>query len=96
MSDDKKTIRVDEAAFETARGRKEQAGQTWAEYLTDENRGQPDADEVAEALTARMDFDTEAFFDAQDDAPDGVGYDDVKAACRDALREELPEGAMGR
>lgn len=53
----KRTIRVNESAFETAKERKEENGQTWDEYLTDTNRTGPDADDVATELTARVDVD---------------------------------------
>lgn len=51
MSDNKKTIRVPTDEFEEARERKEANDQTWAEYLTDENRGGVDVDDL-KAVTA--------------------------------------------
>ena len=60
----KKTIRVDESAFEEAKQRKQENGQTWDEYLVDENRTSPDADDVATEITARLNVDTS---EAQDD-----------------------------
>lgn len=82
MSDDKKTIRIPESDFETAKSRKQQAGQTWAEYLTDEQRGAPDADALARALAA--------------ESEGGVSWDDLKNACAAAIREELTVGEMGQ
>jgi len=55
----KKTIRVDEADFDVAKERKESNGQTWGEYLTDENRTGPDTDSVVSELTARLNVDTD-------------------------------------
>jgi ubiquinone biosynthesis protein UbiJ len=48
------TIRVSVAEFEQARERKEAAGQTWGEYLTDERRGVPDAEAIADAVAERL------------------------------------------
>jgi len=53
----KKTIRVDEDAFDEAKQEKEKQGQTWDEYLTDSNRTGPDADDVATELTSRLNLD---------------------------------------
>lgn len=55
----KKTIRIDESDFEEAKERKEANGQTWGEYLTDENRTGPDTDDVVTELTARLNVDTD-------------------------------------
>ena len=55
----KKTIRVDEAAFEQAKAEKEANGQTWDEYLTDSNRSGPDTDDVVTELTAKLNVDTD-------------------------------------
>lgn len=111
MADDMKTIRVSPEAFDAARERKEQAGQTWAEYLTDENRGRADPDDVATQLTAKLNIDADDAHDELDDLADrvealndavdasdfgGMDYDDAVAACRQAIREELPVEAMGR
>jgi len=49
----KKTIRVDESAFEVAKERKQDQGQTWDEYLTDSKRTGPDADDVAMLTTPK-------------------------------------------
>jgi len=51
---DKKTIRVDEGVFEAAKAQKESNGQTWDEYLVDENRSGPDADDVARKVVERL------------------------------------------
>ena len=51
------TIRVPEEAHEEAKEAKEQAGQTWAEYLTDESRGGADPESVATELTAQLNLD---------------------------------------
>jgi len=53
----KKTIRVNENAFDRAKERKEEQGQTWDEYLIDENRTGPDADDVAHQITAQLNLD---------------------------------------
>ena len=64
---DKKTIRVNESAFETAKERKEAQGQTWDEYLTDTNRTGPDANDVASEITATLNLDaSEAKGEIQD------------------------------
>jgi hypothetical protein len=60
----KKTIRVNESAFEEAKAQKEKQGQTWDEYLTDSNRTGPDADDVATELTAKLNLDAD---DAKDE-----------------------------
>jgi len=54
----KKTIRVDETAFEEARAQKEEQGQTWDEYLTDNNRTGPDAEYVAMELKKRLNLES--------------------------------------
>lgn len=108
MSDDKKTIRVDSAAFQIARERKESAGQTWAEYLTDDNRTSPEPSDVATEITAQLNLDAsdahdeidvieeriDALAEELEGAPTALGYDDVVAAQRQALREELPDGVF--
>jgi len=57
MADEYATIRVPQDAFEEAKAQKEDTGQTWAEYLTDESRG-VDAESVAEELRVSLDLDT--------------------------------------
>jgi len=92
-STDYKTIRVPKDAFQTAKQRKDDAGQTWAEYVTDDERGSPDAEDVATELTARINVDTE---DAQEDIEDlkelvealRDDLDDVNAELPDALSYE--------
>lgn len=81
MSDDKTTIRIPDADFEKAKAKKEAAGQTWAEYLTDDARGSPDAEALAEALAEELDI---------------ANWDDTKNACTAAIRDELTVGEMGR
>jgi len=75
----KKTIRVSETVFETAKARKETNGQTWDEYLKDENRTGPDADDVATEITARLNLDAS---DAKDEIQEMK--DEV-----DALKQEI-------
>ena len=48
------TIRVSVPEFEQARERKEAAGQTWGEYITDDARGAPDAAAIADAVAERL------------------------------------------
>lgn len=69
MGDSKRTIRVDESEFEEAKRRKEDAGQTWGEYLTDENRGRADPDAVATELTAKVkpELDDEALGETREE-----------------------------
>jgi len=57
MSDEWKTIRVPEEAHKEAKQAKEQSGQTWAEYLTDDARGGADPESVATELTAQLNLD---------------------------------------
>lgn len=80
MSDDKTTIRVPDEDFAEAKRKKEAAGQTWAEYLTDDARGAPDAEELADALAEELDI------------PD---FEDMKNANAAAIREELTVTEMG-
>lgn len=80
MSDDKTTIRVPDEDFAEAKRKKEAAGQTWAEYLTDDARGTPDADALADALAAKL------------NVPD---FEDMKNANAAAIREELTVTEMG-
>jgi gamma-glutamyl:cysteine ligase YbdK (ATP-grasp superfamily) len=67
MADDYATIRVPASVHEQAKDRKETAGQTWAEYLLDQNRGQADPDSVAESLSMKIDVDAA---DAKDEIND--------------------------
>lgn len=59
MADDYATIRVPQDAFEKAKQRKNDSNMTWAEYLTDANRGSPDATDVATEITARLNLDAD-------------------------------------
>jgi predicted DNA binding CopG/RHH family protein len=88
MSDDKTTIRVPDEDFAEAKRKKEAAGQTWAEYLTDDARGTPDADALAAALAAELDLPD---FEEQS-IPD---FEDMKNANAAAIREELTVSEMG-
>lgn len=81
MSDDKTTIRIPDADFEKAKAKKEAANQTWAEYLTDDARGTPDAEALADALAEEL------------NVPD---FEDMKNANVAAIRDELTVGEMGR
>lgn len=68
MSDDKTTIRIPDEDFAEAKRKKEAAGQTWAEYCTDDARGTPDAEALADALAEEM-GETEALYGVGDDEP---------------------------
>jgi hypothetical protein len=59
MAEDYGTIRVPESTFEEAKERKNEAGQTWAEYLLDENRGRADPESVASSLAVELDIDAD-------------------------------------
>lgn len=49
------TIRVKTAARDEAKERKEE-DTTWSEWITDEQRGMPDTEELADELVDRLDY----------------------------------------
>lgn len=82
MTQDETTIRVTKAAHREARERKPDS-MTWGEWLTDDARGYPDADAIAEALAARLSClhagdDAATLADALGDGDDG---DDSGGGC---------------
>jgi len=84
------TIKLPRDEYERHNERRKENGQTWAEYVDGEAPdGATDA-ALVEAIEDRLDA-------LEHDAASGgetVSFDDITAACRKALRDELPEGAL--
>lgn len=66
-NDDWKTLRVPVADYNDAKAQKEEHGRTWGEQIVrpdgDGGEDYPDADEIAAAVTASLDLDTDHDFD---------------------------------
>lgn len=95
------TIKIPREDFEEHNARRQDMGQTWAEYL-DGQAPDPNvnAGDVATEITAQLNLDTddahaeidrlrEEMEAIDDELPSGLDRDDVRSACREAVREVL-------
>jgi len=92
MASDYVTIRVPEDVHQEAKERKNDAGQTWSEYLTDSNRGSADPESVAEELSVKIDVDAD---DAKSDLEEIKQIAKDAAESTDALKRESSRGNTG-
>ena len=74
-----KTMRVPKDAWETAQESKRE-NETWGEFLQRCSKNPPEIREFVESRGSNE--------------GGSVSYDDVKAACQAAIRDELPDGVF--
>jgi len=92
MAKDYTAIRVSTDAKEAAESAKRD-GETWDDYIRRCTENPPEVREFVESgsVPDSSGVDIEG---ALAELNGGVSYDDVKAACQAAIRDELPDGVF--
>lgn len=91
MSDDYKTLRVPEDAWETARAQKEDAGRTWGEQIVRPDGESSTPDDLVQAVEDAIEH---VKFDAATGG-EAVSFDDMKNACAAAIEEAFADAGDG-